>query len=1039
MKFVISLFISLVITSLPLAAGAQSAQGSGYVLLLNSANHNETWALNMHHAVSHRFAGEVVDVINEDLSISVMPSMAEVENMRDSLRAKYPRKPKAVVCLAYPALLLSLPLLDDLWKDVSVVLCDVRDSIPAKVEYVLAGAPCTPKELISLRDMAKKYNLTAIKRPYYVRETIELMQRLLPKMNKVALIHDSRFINLRVREDVSSVVNKSFPELKFVSVNSGSISLENLFDSLSSYDNTVGMIYVSWRIGKKGDGDERFLNARLQNVIPGMSRTPVFTLTDIDTKSGNFAGGYFVGFDEFASKVNGALYDIIRGREAREIPIIRAGEPGMFLNYQHLNQHNIDLGLYPSGATYYLRPPNFWERNKVNVSIVAGVLLLIMVLLAVQLRLFVQRQKLRIKELKLSTRYRQLINNMPLVYIRRKVLRGRKGNVYDSMLLDVNTAFESLFGVSREKVVGQVLGSAKGESAALDALRADLNDDTSHKEGEIITLPDRRGGDRHYYRLVFTDDEDRDVAEVFLIDATETFEAQIKAEEFNKRYRLVQQASRMSIWTLDLGRDEMDCDVEFMKDIMKFDAPHIIMSKAAFLDHIHPDDIIPMQETLENLISGRSDVFFKEFRIMSPSGDGSVVWAASYAIVGQRDSEGKPLMVVGASMNINERKKLEVELIEARDKAEEANRLKSAFLANMSHEIRTPLNAIVGFSSIVATTDDEEEKKEYVSIIETNNRLLLQLINDILDLSKIEAGTLEFTPAAVNIDTMLSEIAQSSRVRLANDRVEISIGETVPGLCILSDKNRLTQVISNFVNNAIKFTQEGDIEMGCRKTEDGGNIMFYVKDTGVGIPSEDRKEIFKRFVKLDSFKQGTGLGLPICESIISRLGGEIGVESEVGKGSTFWFSIPLIACEVPAGETTAEVTGPIETLHGKPVVLVAEDDPSNYRLFESILCRDYKLVHAENGGQAVEMFKIYSPHLVIMDIKMPGMNGYEATEKIREISKNVPIIAVTAHAFEGDEDKVMKSGFNGYVSKPISAPTLKNKIVDLLKHKLIIL
>ena len=242
--------------------------------------------------------------------------------------------------------------------------------------------------------------------------------------------------------------------------------------------------------------------------------------------------------------------------------------------------------------------------------------------------------------------------------------------------------------------------------------------------------------------------------------------------------------------------------------------------------------------------------------------------------------------------NITEKLKMNRMLQEAKEKAEESNRLKSAFLANMSHEIRTPLNAIVGFSEMVCQTEEEEEKQEFVKIISSNNILLLQLIDDILDLSKIEAGTMEFTFAQTDINELMEGICRQMQEKNSSPDVQIVFTERANQCIINTDRIRLSQVIINFTNNALKFTSKGSIEMGYRIEEASDEIYFYVKDTGIGIPADKIDKVFERFVKLNSFIKGTGLGLAICRVIVERLGGVIGAESKEGEGSCFWFKIP---------------------------------------------------------------------------------------------------------------------------------------------------
>ena len=427
------------------------------------------------------------------------------------------------------------------------------------------------------------------------------------------------------------------------------------------------------------------------------------------------------------------------------------------------------------------------------------------------------------------------------------------------------------------------------------------------------------------------------------------------------------------------------------------------------------------------------------------------------------ESEDFSPIIVSIEWDITQLELMRRELIESKEKAETSDKLKSAFLANMSHEIRTPLNAIVGFSRIISESDNAEERREYYEIVDANNERLLQLINEILDLSKIESGIVEFTYGPVRLHTLCKEIHDAHVFRCPQG-VELRFDSPDEALSIHSDKNRIFQVFSNLIGNAFKFTTEGSVSYGYK--QEGERVVFYVKDTGLGIEPEKLGRVFQRFAKLNNFAQGTGLGFSICKTIIERLGGEIAVSSEVGTGTTFTFWLPLenviqdtetgtnshlpgeaVGTQpsevLPAKEDTPrpkeETTEKEEDLRTtaveteKATILIAEDTDSNFDLLNAILGRKYRLVRAKDGMEAVTMYDEVNPDLILMDIKMPNLDGLEATRIIRQLSAEVPIIAQSAYAYEHDRNAAEEAGCNDFISKPIAQEKLKEKIKKWLK------
>ena len=390
-------------------------------------------------------------------------------------------------------------------------------------------------------------------------------------------------------------------------------------------------------------------------------------------------------------------------------------------------------------------------------------------------------------------------------------------------------------------------------------------------------------------RITTLYDHDRQPINYLLInvDKTENTIAYNKIQEFKNFFELVGDYAKVGYAHFDaLSRNGYALS-SWYKNVGEEEGtplPEII----GIHSHFHPEDRAVMLDFLAKVVKGESTKLCRDVRIRRA--DGSYTWTRVNVLVRNYRPQDNVIEMLCINFDITQLKETEQMLIKAKEKAEEADRLKSAFLANMSHEIRTPLNAIVGFSSMLEEAEDQEEKHQYITIIEDNNKLLLQLISDILDLSKIEAGTFDIIPERVNAKQLCNDLFQAMQMK-TSPQVELRLKDNLPELTFTSDKNRLYQVLLNFVTNALKFTSEGNITIDYQI--DGNEVKFSVQDTGMGIEPEKQEAIFTRFVKLNSFIPGTGLGLSICQSIVTQLGGKIGVESEPGRGACFWFTHPI--------------------------------------------------------------------------------------------------------------------------------------------------
>ena len=373
--------------------------------------------------------------------------------------------------------------------------------------------------------------------------------------------------------------------------------------------------------------------------------------------------------------------------------------------------------------------------------------------------------------------------------------------------------------------------------------------------------------------------------------------------------------------------------------------------------------------------------------------------------------------------------------------AEQASKMKTLFLANMSHEIRTPLNAIEGFSRVMCETDSQEERSKYMEIIESNNARLLTLINEILDLSRVESGEVAIKKTMTDLNEICKSLQNTFKFRCP-EAVQMVWNKPNMVVTLNTDANRLMQVFSNLISNALKHTSKGSITYGYRMISDGQEVEFFVSDTGSGIAPEDMEHIFKTYVSKDAetMQNGYGLGLPLSKIIVEKLGGNISVSSTLGEGSTFRFVLPFEGTiggvsrnsRVTTNSRTIRVSTRTD-VQNAPLILVAEDEDNNFELVKVVLSKRYRLIRAHNGIEAVTLCEDEHPNLILMDIRMPDMNGLDATRIIKEVNRNIPIIALSAYAFDENIKEAKEAGCDDFMAKPFRVEDLLDRIQKFLK------
>ncbi len=374
-------------------------------------------------------------------------------------------------------------------------------------------------------------------------------------------------------------------------------------------------------------------------------------------------------------------------------------------------------------------------------------------------------------------------------------------------------------------------------------------------------------------------------------------------------------------------------------------------------------------------------------------------------------------------------------------KAEQASRMKSLFLANMSHEIRTPLNAIEGFSRVMAETDSPEDRMKFMEIIESNNGRLLALINDILDLSRVEAGEISIKKRMTDLNDLCHSLQNIFKFRCP-DSLQLIWNKPNMKVTLNTDANRVTQVMSNLIGNALKHTVKGSITYGYRLINDGSEVEFFVTDTGSGIDPSDLENIFGTYVSRDADAQnGYGLGLALCKTIVEKMDGRISVQSRLGEGSTFRFVLPFEGTIGGMSKNSRTTTNSrtirsttMTNLQNAPMILVAEDEDSNYELVRIVLSKRYRLLRAVNGIEAVTLCEDEHPDMILMDIRMPGMNGLDATRIIKEVNHDIPVVALSAYAFDENIREAKAAGCDDFMAKPFRVEDLLDMVEKYVKR-----
>jgi len=619
----------------------------------------------------------------------------------------------------------------------------------------------------------------------------------------------------------------------------------------------------------------------------------------------------------------------------------------------------------------------------------------------------------------------------------------------NNKIVFVNESFLKTYGYNINELVGENIEIVRSRNNPQTQVNKILPATILGEwQGELLNI--RKDGSEFPIHLSTSVIRDKESKVLGLIGVATDISGRKRAEELlresEERLRLTLEETQIGTFDWDIKKDVYQVSDTYYT-MLGYKPKEGYADRDEWLIRIHPDDRDMVTKKIQTVINGLESNYQYEARLKNA--DGLYRWIYVIGHIIKWDENNKPVRLIGVRIDITERKFAEKELIEAKEKAEESDRLKSAFLSNMSHEIRTPMNGILGFTELLKEQLlTGEQQQEYISIIEKSGARLLNIINDIVSISRIESGQIELSISETNINELIEYIFNFFKPDADYKKLHLSYKNALPEMeaMIKTDIEKVTAILTNLVNNAIKFTYEGSIEFGYEKK--GNWLEFFVKDTGIGVPHAQKELIFERFRQgsesLTRNYEGAGLGLSISKAYVEIIGGKIWIESDsdnpissgsgVNNGSTFHFTIPYYPKEeVRNTDLTDTIDNAIANLSKNLKILIIDDD----RISEQLLSIAFNkisrnVLKAGTGLEAVNICR-NNPDidLVLMDIKMPDMDGYEATRLIRKFNKSVIIIAQTAYGLEGDREKAIEAGCNEYLAKPVRIAQLNNLIKKL--------
>lgn len=1012
----------LILYSLLAAATTENLSklsSQNYILILSSCQYENPYTTRIAKEVQHQLEQEnpelIFRTVYASLDVQQTPLASRLNMQKAFSQARLTPEvllPRILILIGDESwMLYRIMNLRGIWGKVPVVLCGVHEKILKDYADFFTVHSFADSLMLATPESTGKLKVTGVLRDNVSYNMAAFIHQAVPAAREIIYISNGSYCDEYAWQEEKQTFRSIFPGLKLSHFNLRHTSA----DSIQRYTGHLSP-------------DSALLLFNTQPSFITSLPLPAFSIRDGGDLNKEVVGGYYTTSGQLAQQTAKLVSRIYTGTPVYDLPFQYLQNHRFYLNAQapHLhNPHRLEEKL--PGVIRYNLPAPFMIRH---IRIITPVLLLLSISI---ISITIYRR---------SERYRRNIRHSLQKY---KALHEKFRIIYDHMPValllfdDQGKLLHKNAAVGKFQAVWQ--GYAQEHLNLFDDLlsgeiikekvrkRKDINQVVIIQQGKYRLRPSEiNHEDCSYFRMFirYIPDEtcNSDNILVMLIDNTAIYQEKIAHKRIRTIFNFAMNKASIGVAEYNLC-DQTGIATDSYRSHLNIHDKQIHPSTTAFR-HVVEEDRKAILGFLAQASQGKKDHFSKEVRVTDENGTIHHL-REQFQVMEYHPAAGR-IQVTDLNQNIDKEKEFATEMQAAIEKAREAERLKNTFIANMSHEIRSPLNAIVGFSNLMIHTADLNARQEMIHLIEESNETLLRLINDIIDLSKIQTGSMSFSFSEIDINTLFQDLTAINQGKAKQKLLSLECHCPEDELYILTDKIRIRQVISNFLSNALKFTDRGKISLGYRLEKD--ELYVYVNDTGTGISAERQEKVFERFFRAHNTRPGYGLGLSISRSVIEGLGGTIGVESEEGRGSTFWFRLPakIVRHTKPALSASQLAASRHPLAHGRAHILIVEDDESNFLLLQFMLKDSYHLIRACNGEEAVELFRKGQQDLILMDIKLPKKNGYEATEEIRALSLTVPIIATTAYAFSKDETRALNHGFNAYLSKPLNKQLLLQTI-----------